>query len=133
MATALRLAGQCCLAWAVHDSKGSILAHGRARRLATRAQADALLARDRGCAFPGCDHPATWCERHHVKEWQRGGRTDLDNLVLLCRYHHAKFAQQGWGIVMRDGVPWFIPPPRIDPERKPIRNIRGLRASPFDP
>jgi hypothetical protein len=121
------------VAWAVHDSRGSVLAHGRGKRLATREQAEALLARDGGCAFPGCDIPASWCERHHVWEWLTGGPTDIDNLVLLCRYHHGRFAQQKWRIDMRDGVPWFIPPPIIDPERKPLRNIRGLCAGPFDP
>ncbi|MGI8761227.1 MAG: DUF222 domain-containing protein [Jatrophihabitantaceae bacterium] len=133
VSTALRLTDQACIAWAVHDSTGSILAHGRGRRLATQAQADALLVRDAGCAFPGCDQPPEWCERHHIREWRHGGATDLDNLVLLCPYHHARFASQGWEIVMRNGVPWFIPPAFVDPARKPLRNVRGLRASPFDP
>jgi hypothetical protein len=131
VSTAFRLAHQGCVAWAVHDSTGSILAHGRGRRLASKEQAEALLVRDGGCAFPGCDIPASWCERHHVWEWLTGGPTDVDNLVLLCRYHHSRFAQQKWRIDMRDGVPWFIPPPIIDPEQKPLRNIRGLRAVPF--
>jgi hypothetical protein len=129
---AFRLLDQACIAWAVHNCKGGILSYGRTRRLASREQAEALLLRDGGCAFPSCDHPAEWCERHHVREWQHGGETSLDNLVLLCAYHHARFAQQGWQIIMRDRVPWFIPPPLIDPHRKPIRNIRGLGAKPFD-
>jgi hypothetical protein len=128
VAQALRMADQCALAWLVHDSTGSVLAHGRSRRLASRAQAEALLVRDGGCAFPGCDHPAEWAERHHVKPWLIGGPTDIDNLVLLCSYHHRRFEHQGWEIRMRAGVPWFIPPPFIDPTRTPIRNHRGLRA-----
>lgn len=133
VAESFRLLDQTCIAWAVHNSKGGVVNFGRGKRLATREQTEALLARDGGCAFPGCDHPAEWCERHHVKEWRHGGTTDMDNLVLLCAYHHARFAQQGWTIAMRDGVPWFIPPPLIDPNRTPIRNIRGLGANPFDP
>lgn len=133
VAQAFRRFGEACIAWAVHNSKGGILNYGRTRRLATKEQAEALLARDGGCAFPSCDHPAEWCERHHVKQWQRGGPTNIDNLVLLCAYHHARFAQQGWSIDMRDGVPWFIPPPLTDPNRTPLRNIRGLGANPFDP
>jgi hypothetical protein len=130
---AFRLLDQACIAWAVHNSKGGILNYGRTRRLASKEQAEALLLRDGGCAFPGCDHPAEWCERHHVTEWQHGGETSIDNLVLLCAYHHARFAHQGWQIITRSGVPWFIPPPLIDPDQKPIRNIRGLGANPFNP
>jgi hypothetical protein len=128
VAQALRMADECALAWLVHGSSGSVLAHGRARRLASQAQAEALLARDGGCAFPGCDHPPEWCERHHIREWRAGGRTDLDNLVLLCSYHHRRFEAQGWHIRIRDHVPWFIPPPFIDPDQTPIRNHRGLCA-----
>ncbi|WP_242419678.1 HNH endonuclease signature motif containing protein, partial [Frankia sp. CpI1-P] len=29
----------------------------------------ALAARDRGCTFPGCDRPPSWCEAHHVIHW----------------------------------------------------------------
>jgi hypothetical protein len=25
---------------------------------------------------------------HHVEHWAHGGRTGLDNLVLLCSFHH---------------------------------------------
>lgn len=130
---ALRMMDQACIAWAIHNSTGGIINFGRTRRLASRDQTEALLLRDGGCAFPACDYPMEWCERHHITEWQHGGRTDLDNLVLLCAYHHARFQQQGWRITMRDKVPWFIPPPLIDPNQTPIRNTRGRGANPFDP
>jgi hypothetical protein len=125
---AFRLLDQARIAWAVHNSRGRILNHGRTRRLASREQAEALLLRDGGCAFPTCNHPAEWCERHHITARQHGGPTDLDNLVLPCAYHHARFTQQRCQIVTRDRVPWFIPPPLIDPHRTPIRNLRGLCA-----
>ena len=48
----------------------------------------AVAARDKGCAHPGCDRPPSWCECHHVIEWQHGGPTDVDNLVMLCCEHH---------------------------------------------
>jgi hypothetical protein len=60
----------------------------RAAPLRYRDQIDALHARDGGCAFPGYDHPADWCQRHHIRDWANGGPTDIDNLVLLCGYHH---------------------------------------------
>jgi hypothetical protein len=124
---ALRMADQGALEWLVHNSHGGILNYGRTRRLATAAQTDALITRDGGCAFPSCDQPPEWCQRHHIIPWADGGATNLDNLVLLCPYHHARHLHQGWRIEVRHGVPWFIPPPLIDPEQKPLRNLRGLK------
>jgi hypothetical protein len=106
----------------VFNEAGGILAYGRGRRLASRGQRLALVARDGGCSFPGCDRPAAWTEVHHVHGWINGGGTDTDNMCLLCRYHHREFAKRGWDIVMHDGVPHRLPPPWIDPERRPVRN-----------
>jgi hypothetical protein len=33
----------------------------------------ALIIRDRGCAFPGCDRPHRWCQAHHITSWCDGG------------------------------------------------------------
>jgi hypothetical protein len=128
VAEALRLADQASVAWLVHDSQGGVLTCGRQRRYANPDQIDALIARDGGCAFPSCDHPADWCQRHHIHDWANGGPTNIDNLVLLCSYHHRKFLSQGWRITVKDKIPSFIPPPCIDPHQKPLRNIRGLNA-----
>ena len=48
----------------------------------------ALVVRDEGCAFPGCDAPPSRCDAHHIKHWVHGGCTALGNLVLLCERHH---------------------------------------------
>ena len=77
---------------------GEVLRLGRSRRIASRSQTIALIARDIGCSFPGCDAPAEWSERHHIVAWIDGGKTDLNNLTLLCRYHHHNFAQQRLGL-----------------------------------
>ena len=128
VAQAFRLTDQACVGWVVHNSDGGILNYGRSRRLASKAQVEALIARDGGCASPDCLIPAEWCERHHILEWQHGGETNLNNLVLLCAYHHRRLTQHGWTIQIRNGVPWFIPPQHIDPQRRPLRNLRGLNA-----
>ncbi|HVM07260.1 MAG TPA: DUF222 domain-containing protein [Acidimicrobiales bacterium] len=65
-----------------------VLDLGRSTDTVSTAQRNALTARDRGCRYPGCDRPASWCDAHHVWWWSRGGPTSLDNLVLLCRRHH---------------------------------------------
>src|SRR6266550_3944727 len=56
----------------------------------------ALEARDRHCVFPGCARPLTWCDRHHLVWWTRGGETALPNLALLCRPHHRMVHEEGW-------------------------------------
>ena len=78
---ALRIADQAAVAWVVHDSTGGVLNYGTSRRFATEKQSLALIARDQGCAFPGCTDPPEWTEKHHVIPWSEGGPTDLDNLA----------------------------------------------------
>ena len=99
-----------------------MLAYGRERRLASKGQRLALAARDGGCCFPGCDRPAAWTEVHHIIPWLTGGPTDLDNMCLLCRYHHRHFETLGWHVGMIDNLPWWRPPATIDPHRRPTRN-----------
>ncbi|HEX8304198.1 MAG TPA: DUF222 domain-containing protein [Jatrophihabitans sp.] len=122
---ALRMADQAAIGWIVHNSTGGILNYGTTRRTATDKQTLALIARDQGCAFPGCADPPEWTEKHHIKAWRHGGATDLDNLCLLCDFHHDRIDTGGWTITMLDGVPWFVPPAWVDPEQEPRRNIRA--------
>jgi len=124
VAQALRLADQAAIAWIVHNSKGGVLNYGATRRVASDKQTLALIARDQGCSFPGCADPPEWTERHHITPWRDGGPTDLDNMCLLCDYHHDRIDTSGWTITMRDGVPWFVPPPWIDADQRPQRNVR---------
>ena len=108
----------------VVDSRGVVLRMGRTRRLATPGQTVALIARDGGCSFPGCQRPPEWCERHHVVAWVDGGPTDLDNLTLLCAYHHHNFAGRGWTCRIIDGLPAWTPPKWVDPQQRPLTNTR---------
>jgi hypothetical protein len=104
------------------------LALGRTQRLASRGQTMALIARDGGCSFPGCTHPPSWCDRHHILDWILGGRTDLENLTLLCRHHHTHFLQKGWTCrINTDGLPEWLPPRWIDPAQRPQLNTRIRR------
>jgi hypothetical protein len=87
-AQARRLACDAAVTAIVTDG-AQVLAQGRARRYATRAQRRALLMRDGGCARPGCEE--TRIERlhaHHLRSWLSGGRTDVSNMVLLCDVDH---------------------------------------------
>jgi hypothetical protein len=127
--TALAAADQADIYWAFTESTGQILHLGRTKRIASRAQTVALYARDKGCSFPGCDTPPEWCERHHILAWAEGGTTDLDNLTLLCAYHHHNFLAKGWECRMSEhGLPEWLPPWWIDRNRTPLINAR-IRAA----
>jgi hypothetical protein len=90
----LRIADEAEIWPTITNRNGVPLALGRSQRLASKGQTMALIARDAGCSFPGCTHPASWCDRHHIVDWIVGGLTDLNNLTLLCRYHHTHFLQK---------------------------------------
>lgn len=66
------------------------------RRLPTPAERAALVARDGGCVFPGCEVPAAWTDAHHTVPYERGKRTALHELVLLCRDHHHAVHEGGY-------------------------------------
>ncbi len=67
-----------------------VLDVGRKTRLVPAGLRRAVVARDRNCVVPGCGRPARWCDVHHRVPWSDGGETVLDNLALLCRYHHTR-------------------------------------------
>lgn len=85
---ARRLACTAQMIPVVLGGDSEILDLGRTRRLYSKAQRKALRLRDRRCRAEGCTVPAAWCEAHHRKRWALGGRTDLDDGVLLCAFHH---------------------------------------------
>lgn len=89
------------------------LAVGRAQRLATPAQRTALALRDGGCIV--CHRPASECQTHHVTPWSAGGRTNLDELVLVCWVHHREVDLNRWTITHNpdtgpDQPHWLITP-----------------------
>lgn len=65
-AAARRIACDAAILPTVLGGAGQPLDVGRQQRLFTRAPRRALILRDHGCAFPGCDRPPTWCEAHHI-------------------------------------------------------------------
>jgi 5-methylcytosine-specific restriction protein A len=105
----------------VMDGKGQPLDVGRATRTIPDGLRRAVAARDRGCAEPGCGRPPSWCEVHHVVPWELGGETKLDGCVMMCKLHHRLIHFTEWIVQIRDGLPEFIPPAWVDPQRRPRR------------
>jgi hypothetical protein len=56
-----------------------------------------VIKRDGCCRFPGCER-RRHLHTHHVRHWTREGPTDLDNLALLCTFHHQLVHEGGWDI-----------------------------------
>jgi hypothetical protein len=96
-ATVQKIACDAIVAVAVDDDVGHTMFEGRARRNPTGAQRREVWRRDRNCRFPGCSH-VTFTDVHHVVPWKPGGPTDLENLALLCRYHHGRVHAVGWSM-----------------------------------
>ncbi|MEZ5144951.1 MAG: DUF222 domain-containing protein [Acidimicrobiales bacterium] len=96
----------------VVDSLGTPLDHGRLQRFATAAQRRALLTRDGGCVFPGCDAPWPWIQAHHLDDFDHGGRTDLVRLAAVCTSAHHNLAHTpGWHLhATDDGWCWWTTP-----------------------
>jgi hypothetical protein len=122
--TARRLACDAHILPIVLGGASQILDVGRSRRLTTKALRRALVARDHGCTFPGCDRPPRWTAAHHLTHWADGGPTNLDNLTLLCGEHHHLIHDGDWQTRLGDDHhPEFIPPAYLDTTRRPRRNI----------
>ena len=114
----------------IFTGPGQPLHVGRAARAFTTAQRRALAARDRGCTWPGCHRRASRCAAHHLKHWEDGGETSIDNGALLCRYHHQLLHREGWtGTLDARGRPEYRPPAALDPERRPRQHLRFATAA----
>jgi len=92
-----RVLCDCRLARVVVDARDVPRDLGRSERLFSRDQRRAVVVRDGAhCGWPGCTTPARWTEVHHIRWWhEHGGRSDLDNAVLLCSYHHHVVHRRG--------------------------------------
>jgi hypothetical protein len=105
-------------------SKSEVLDVGRSSRTFPAHIRRAITARDKGCAWPGCDRPPDWCDGHHIEFWQRNfGNTSYGNGCLLCPFHHTEIHKREWVIRMdADGTPEFIPPRWLAPTQRARRN-----------
>ncbi|MFP4310804.1 MAG: DUF222 domain-containing protein [Nitriliruptoraceae bacterium] len=86
------LLDDCSWARVVLSPDGAPLEASESVRTVPHGLWRALLARDQGCTWPGCDAPANWCDVAHGNDpFAAGGRLSPDNAALLCRRHHRRF------------------------------------------
>jgi len=94
----------------LEDRAGNVLGLGRTSREPSAWMLRQVRYRDRECRFPGCG-ARRFTQAHHVVWWRHGGRTDLDNLLLICSFHHRLVHEHGWSVKRDlDGtVRWVLP------------------------
>ncbi|WP_419863798.1 DUF222 domain-containing protein [Candidatus Poriferisodalis sp.] len=103
---------------------------GRSTRTVSLRLRRLLIARDRHGQWPGCAEPPSRCDAHHVHHWIHGGRTDLDNLVLLCHRHHHHLHQHGHTMVPQPDGTWTT---THTTEPEPANAARARAAQPRAP
>ncbi|PQM54112.1 hypothetical protein C5U48_00975 [Mycolicibacter virginiensis] len=74
-----------CEVW--FERAGEVIGCGRSTRTISRRLRRALEHRHATCAVPGCG-ATRGLHAHHIRHWEDGGETELNNLVLVCPYHH---------------------------------------------
>jgi Domain of unknown function (DUF222)/HNH endonuclease len=107
-----RMACDCSVVRVLLAADSSVIDVGRATQKVSPAMRRALVARDGGCRWPGCNRKAYFSDAHHLFYWTKGGKTKLDNLVLLCYHHHRRVHEGGWQLIKcDDGRLMTIAPP----------------------
>jgi hypothetical protein len=94
----------------IEDHTGQPVRLGRLSREPSAWMLRQLRYRDSECTFPGCG-ARRFTQAHHIVWWEHGGRTDLENLLLVCTFHHRLVHEYRW-VVRREGdgtVRWFRP------------------------
>ena len=124
--TARRHACEAALTRVILDAPDAPLELGRSTRLFGTSQVRALIARDQGCRWTGCDAPPAACTPHHVTHWANGGGTDVANGALLCPTHHRMVHEDRWQLTWANDDPGTLtitapahwrhrPPPMTSP------------------
>lgn len=122
--TLRRLSCDARIQTVLEDGAGEPIGIGRVSRVVPPWLMRLVKHRDRSCTFPGCED-MHYNEAHHIWHWGKGGPTDLDNLILVCGFHHKAVHEYGWSVVKRkDGiVEWFRPSGRSHGVRFPRPDV----------
>lgn len=108
--TARRLLCDARIQTVIEDEARQPVGLGRMTREPSAWMMRQLRYRDVECRFPGCG-ARRFTQAHHIKWWEKGGRTDLDNLLLVCTFHHKLVHEYLWTVRREsDGTAtWFQP------------------------
>jgi hypothetical protein len=128
-----RLACEASILPLVMSGESVPLDLGRSQRLHSHHQRIALSATHDSCAVGGCQRPFAWCEIHrHRLRWAKGGRTDIDNGLPLCGYHHRRAHDDRWDLRCHSSGEYRFHRRRLAddfPARSRVRKVVGVRSS----
>lgn len=121
-----------CLVERVVTDGAEVIGVGRRSRTVPGWLRRLVHHRDGGrCQLPGCGE-SRWLQIHHIIHWSLGGTTDLENLILLCGYHHRFLHEKGWHITKSaDGdfefrrPDWRLYPQPREPLHPRLANLVG--------
>ncbi len=119
-----RLSCDARLQLVIESGRGEPIGVGRTTRTIPPYLGRELRRRDRGCRFGDCGR-TRGVQGHHIHHYAHGGPTTLDNLVLLCPYHHRLVHDGGWRL-LKDGADRLR---FLRPDGRPLR----IRPSPLRP
>jgi len=124
----------------VEAADGSVVGLGRTAREPSAWMMRQLRYRDSASTFPGCGN-RRFTQAHHIRWWSRGGPTDLNNLALVCTFHHRPVHEHAWNLerMPTGAVRWFRPdgvryragphaPPELEATQAP-HNLPRQRAA----
>jgi hypothetical protein len=95
--------------WVISEGERHAVGIGKRSRKIPRWMERQLRYRDGGCVFPGCG-ANRFTEAHHIVPWPEGA-TELDNLTLLCSFHHKLVHEFKWKVALNKvgRAEWFRP------------------------
>jgi hypothetical protein len=127
--TSRRLSCDCSIVHWREDAQGNPLDIGRKTRSIPPSIRRALKRRDQGCRFPGCTCHR-YVDAHHIHHWADGGKTSMDNLVLLCRTHHRLVHEAGYGVQFKagEGAVFSMPNGKVIPQAPEMRSRGNVFA-----
>jgi hypothetical protein len=120
----------------IEDGTGQPVRLGRLSREPSASMMRQLRYRDVECTFPACG-ARRFTQAHHIVWWEHGGSTDVENLVLVCTFHHKLVHEYRWSVQRQDDgtTRWFRPdgipyragpaPPLETLERQPALSAVG--------
>ena len=125
--TLRRLTCDCRTQLVANDAAGYPVAVGSPLRTAPRWLRRLLVRRDRWCTFPGCE-AKHHLHAHHIVHWADGGPTIVENLVMICPYHHRSVHEGGWSVALhRDGTTTWTRPGGVPFIAGPHTRLRELK------
>jgi hypothetical protein len=131
--TARRLTCDSALVGVI-ECEGEPLSIGRRSRRVPHGLRRALEVRDRSCRFPGCANLGR-LDAHHFTHWIEHGRTELPNLLLLCKRHHRMVHEGGYTIRRARDDTWIFTRPNgttVELPERPPSSHEDLRADGAD-